>query len=67
MYPHFINNQTTLNFPKQVWKYLVDRAPSCNEPAIGVLKHIPGKESRLQEFGGGEGLPRCDSEQGTVT
>ena len=34
---------------------------SGSGPAISALKHVPGKESRLQEFGGGEGLHRCDS------
>ena len=54
----FINHQTSI---EQVWKYLVDWAASCSEPAISALKQVPGKESRLQELGGGEELHRCDS------
>ena len=60
MDPDFINNQA-LNFSKSVSKFVVDRAASCCGTAISALKHAPGKELRLKEFGGGQGLHRCDS------
>ena len=40
---------------------MVDNAAFSFRPAIRALKHMLGKESRLQEFRGGEGLHRCDS------
>ena len=57
----FKTTKQALNFPKQVWKYVVDQAASCSGPAISVFKHVPGKELRLLEFGGGEGLHRYAS------